>query len=209
MFHTNKPRTEDLPTSKELLSSTKKALAVSLTILIIIVLPAEYGVDITGIWSLLWLKKMWEIKQSLIAEWKQADLIAKTPTPQQTAPTTPSQATPVEIPVTPPAGWEASMSVVVKPNGWAELKVSMKQGQKISYTWKVDGWSVNYNVHWESAIWWQTYEYTKWVQKNSFVGEIEAKFDGTHWWFFRNREKNDVTITVQVNWEFENLRQVE
>lgn len=53
------------------------------------------------------------------------------------------------------------MSVVVKPNGWAELKVSMKQGQKISYVWKTIGGPVNYNVHGESTLGGQTYEYTK------------------------------------------------
>jgi hypothetical protein len=58
MFHPHKPRTEDLPTHEELLSSTKKALITALVILLIIVLPAEYGVDITGIGNILGLKKM-------------------------------------------------------------------------------------------------------------------------------------------------------
>ena len=58
MYNTHKPLENDLPTSSQLLKSTMVAIGVGCALLILVVLPAEYGTDPTGVGELLGLKKM-------------------------------------------------------------------------------------------------------------------------------------------------------
>ena len=53
MFNAHKPTLDELPSSKDLLRSTKIAIISATAILITIILPAEYAIDPTGIGNLL------------------------------------------------------------------------------------------------------------------------------------------------------------
>ena len=68
MYNTDLPNRADLPSTKQLLKSTALAAAVAATLLITCILPAEYGIDPTGIGQAIGLKKMGEIKQQLHQE---------------------------------------------------------------------------------------------------------------------------------------------
>ena len=56
------------PTSRQLIRSTILAVAVAALLLITCVLPAEYGVDPTGVGRLLGLTQMGEVKMALAEE---------------------------------------------------------------------------------------------------------------------------------------------
>ncbi len=58
----------DAPSASRLLKSTVIALVVAIVILLVAVLPAEYGVDPTGVGRMLGLTQMGEIKVSLARE---------------------------------------------------------------------------------------------------------------------------------------------
>src|SRR5215213_8541809 len=58
----------DLPSSRTLLRSTAIAAGVAALLLVTVVLPAEYGVDPTGVGRLLGLTRMGEIKVALAKE---------------------------------------------------------------------------------------------------------------------------------------------
>ena len=68
MFNTQKPSDNDLPSSSQLLKSTIIALTIAVTLLLCIVIPAEYGKDPTGVGEILGLKQMGEIKIRLEKE---------------------------------------------------------------------------------------------------------------------------------------------
>jgi len=70
----------DLPTARQLVRSTLVALAVAALLLVTVVLPAEYGIDPTGIGRLTGLAEMGEIKSQL-AEEAEADRAAAAGTP--------------------------------------------------------------------------------------------------------------------------------
>ena len=69
---------------RTLLRSTMLALVVAATLLVCVVLPAEYGIDATGVGSVLGLTQMGEIKTRLAKE-AAADAAAdaETNTPHQ------------------------------------------------------------------------------------------------------------------------------
>ena len=61
----DRPLPEDLPSTKQLLLSTLIAFIAAGVVLIATVLPAEYGIDPTGVGKILGLQKMGEIKVQL------------------------------------------------------------------------------------------------------------------------------------------------
>lgn len=62
------PTEDELPSSKQLLRSTVIAVVAAFILLITIILPAEYGIDPTGLGRLLGLAQMGEIKIQLSKE---------------------------------------------------------------------------------------------------------------------------------------------
>ncbi|WP_341650143.1 hypothetical protein [Thauera humireducens] len=68
MYNTDLPKRADLPTTGKLLRSTALAALIAGGLLVTTVLPAEYGIDPTGIGRALGLTPMGEIKMSLAAE---------------------------------------------------------------------------------------------------------------------------------------------
>ena len=68
MYNTDRPNRDDLPSTRQLLKSTASAAAIAAVLLVTCILPAEYGIDPTGIGQMLGLKSMGEIKQQLHAE---------------------------------------------------------------------------------------------------------------------------------------------
>ncbi len=68
MYNGNKPRLSELPTTAQLLKSTVLAAGVAGTLLVTVVLPAEYGVDPTRVGSVFGLTEMGRIKRQLAAE---------------------------------------------------------------------------------------------------------------------------------------------
>jgi len=68
MPEANPTHLDQLPTSRQLARSTLLAAAIAAVLLATVVLPAEYGIDPTGIGQLLGLKQMGELKLALAQE---------------------------------------------------------------------------------------------------------------------------------------------
>ncbi len=62
------PRDDELPTPRQLRRATVFAVLLALAIALIVVLPAEYGVDPTGLGRRIGLKQMGLLKQELARE---------------------------------------------------------------------------------------------------------------------------------------------
>ena len=68
MENTNIPTDRELPSTAKLIKSTAIAAATAAVLLVTVVMPAEYGIDPTGIGNIIGLKKMGEIRVSLAKE---------------------------------------------------------------------------------------------------------------------------------------------
>lgn len=68
MFNAPLPSIDDLPSAAQLRRSTVISAGVALTLLVTVLLPAEYAIDPTRIGRLLGLTQMGEIKRQLAAE---------------------------------------------------------------------------------------------------------------------------------------------
>ena len=106
MYNTDLPKRADLPTTGKLLRSTALAALIAGGLLVTTVLPAEYGIDPTGIGRALGLTPMGEIKISLAAEARADERVATETAPAQpvaVAPAVRAEAAPVPAPAPAPA----------------------------------------------------------------------------------------------------------
>ena len=68
MYNSNNVEDSELPSTGKLIKSTILAAVAAGVLLVTVVMPAEYGIDPTGIGNALGLKKMGDIKVSLSEE---------------------------------------------------------------------------------------------------------------------------------------------
>ena len=217
MYNTDLPTRAELPSSRQLIRSTLVALVVAGVVLIAAVLPAEYGVDPTGMGRVLGLTQMGEIKTGAA---KQATQTAAAPaTPQAAAPVTttaaePSPAAKASAPVAAaaqaPAGQSHEMAITLKPGQAAEVKLAMRKGAKVSYRWTTRGGGVNFDTHGDRLNapkdFYHGYGKGKQVERDE--GVLEAAFDGQHGWFWRNRTQGEVTVSLSTKGEYSVIKRV-
>ena len=194
MFNTHKPSENDLPTSSQLLKSTIVAICVGCALLILIVLPAEYGTDPTGVGELLGLKKMGEIKTRLKEDSLKENIGAKD-----------------ELMVESETGKgnQDVMEFVIAPDEAIEIKLEMKKGSIAKYNWTTKNGGLNYNLHGDGHKGSQkSISYKKGRMTSSDSGEFKSEFDGYHGWFWRNRNNESVTVTLETFGDYILIKQM-
>jgi hypothetical protein len=200
MFNAKKPSLDELPSSAQLIRSTAIAAASAVAILVTVVLPAEYNIDPTGIGGVLGLSEMGEIKAQLTEE-AEADRLLEIEAEEQSSLMNDifglfvgtAYAQEAEI-------WRDETTFTLAPGDSAEWKLVMEEGQTVEYRMLVDGGRVNFDMHGHGGGNSVTYE--KGRGSTGDEGEIIAAFDGEHGWFWRNRDSQPATVTVQVRGEY-------
>ncbi len=198
MFNTERPSLEELPSSAQLIRSTVIAGASAVAILVTVVLPAEYGIDPTGVGRVLGLQEMGEIKSQLADE---AEADRKLESQDQSSLLNDvlglfvgsAHAQEAEI-------WQDETSFILTPGESAEWKLVMEEGATAEYRMVVTGGRVNFDLHGHGGG--QSITYEKGRGSNGAEGTIEAAFAGEHGWFWRNRDSGDVSVMVQVRGDY-------
>jgi hypothetical protein len=205
MYNTDLPNRADLPSTKQLLKSTALAAAVAATLLITCILPAEYGIDPTGIGQAIGLKKMGEIKQQLHQEADAEATVSVTAAPleQPTAISTSAANTPLSL-------QQHEMRVTLEPNQATEIKLSMPKATVVQYRWVTEGGGLNFDTHGDMIKAPKDFYhgYGKGVNQTEDAGQLTAAFDGKHGWFWRNRGKQAVTVTLTTQGAYEKIERV-
>ena len=204
----NTHNTHPLPTMPQLIKATGLALLAAGIILITTVLPAEHGIDPTGIGKALGLT-------TLSAPSGEA---ASAPTPDASAATLlPSSAT-AAAPVAQTSVATVSKSEVpfrsdemmltLQAGEGTEIKATMRKGEQFVFTWAAEGGKVNFDMHGERPNAGAEFtSYWKDKQQTSARGTFVAPFDGTHGWYWRNRGDQPVTVKVEVSGFYASLQQ--
>ncbi len=210
MYNTNAPSHAELPTTRQLLRSTVSAAVSAVVLLYTVVLPAEYGVDPTGIGKALGLTPMGEIKTRLAKEAAE-DAAATAGAPPAAANSVPSPGAaaptaPPTVPVTSGPNGRDEMSFTLTPGQGTEIKLKMKEGEKALYAWSVQGGAVNFDTHGDGSGRSISYEKGRGVASDD--GELIAAFTGNHGWFWRNRGQADVTVTLKTGGDYSDIKRV-
>lgn len=191
--------TQPLPSLAKLIKVTVLALIVAGVILITIVLPAEYGIDPTGIGSRLGLT-------ALNASLSATKVVSPTnQTVELGQQLLTSAVVKSEVPFR-----SNEMTITLLEDEGSEIKALMKKGEQFVFSWTTDGGKVNFDMHGEQPNAGEAFtSYWKDKQQTSASGTFVAPFDGTHGWYWRNRGNKPVTITVKVSGFFNKLYQPE
>lgn len=185
-----------LPTLRKLLISTGIAIIAAGAILITTVLPAEFGIDPTGIGKVLGLTSLSATNHE--AAGQTLDTSKQSKNVQSSEPTAQSSVgivTKSNIPFR-----NDEMSLTLKPNEGAEIKVTMRKGEQLVFNWVTEGGPVNVDLHGEKTNDGEnSTSYWKGMQLINDQGAFVAPYDGTHGWFWRNRGDQPVTVKVKVS----------
>ena len=172
-----------LPSTSRLLKATAVAIAVAAGGLVTTVLPAEYGIDPTGIGTRLGLNVLGA----------------------------PAEAAEGEAPVIEPAAAATvarhdanyrsdNMSLTLAPGKGAEIKAHVSQGDTFVFHWTADA-NVAVDMHGERVDAAKD-EYTSyWIEReqSQASGSFTAPFDGSHGWYWLNRGDTPVTVQVDIS----------
>ena len=194
------------PTLPQLIKATALAVIVAGAILITAVLPAEYGIDPTGIGKGLGLTKLSASTNASTASTflpaaPTATLPSKTTVAAPAAQASPATVTKSDVPFRSDA-----MSLTLQPDEGSEIKAAMRKGEQFVFAWVADGGKVNFDMHGEQPNAGEKFtSYWKDKQQTSAQGTFVAPFDGTHGWYWRNRGDKPVTVKVKVSGFYEKL----
>ncbi len=180
---------EGLPSTKRLIKATGIAALIGLLVLITAILPAEFGIDPTGLGQRMGLTML-------------SDASAAEVTPEDT--TSPSDNV-LALSTGPVWKTQSTLSsdttiVTLKPDEGLEVKATMNAGDRMVFNWASEGGPVNFDMHGERFNDGDNFT-SYWQGRNEPAanGAFEAPFDGTHGWYWRNRGDETVTIVLQTS----------
>lgn len=187
------PNRSELPSVRQLNKATAFAAVTAAILLVTTILPAEYGIDPTGVGSALGLKAMGDGKQAEHRAENEA-AAAQIASPSESGPIAAEASTAIQ---------NGKVTLTLQPGEGREVKATMKAGEEFEFTWATDKNAVNYDQHGEE-FGAASDEYTSYDKgtKASSTGKFRAPFDGTHGWYWRNRTDGPVTITVTAAGQF-------
>ncbi|MGX7896839.1 hypothetical protein [Tsuneonella sp. HG222] len=166
--------------SRKLLVGGVAALAVAAAVVLVFVMPAEYGKDPTGLGTALGLTKLSEPgknEEQLRGE-KRVGVLAA-----------------LDGPIAAP---DDRYVLELGPFESGEFKYTLKEGDKMRFSWTATG-PVDYDMHshpFEGGTeLTESYAVTKGPEQN---GIYTAQFTGIHGWYWQNRTMDNVTVTLDA-----------
>lgn len=189
--------TEQLPYQappRTLTKASLAALAGGAAILALFVLPAEYGIDPTGLGKTLGLTRM------AVTEDDSAAGVEVEPTTQTVTKLVVQPQVQANIKAETQLRSDTRI-LTIKPHTGVELKAHMKQGDHFIFRWDASGGPVRMDMHGEPAKGPAGAFTTYWKEKRleSAQGSFTAPFEGTHGWYWRNPGETPVTIKIKVD----------
>ncbi len=213
MYNSEIPKDVQLPSSKKLIKSTVIAVVSAAVVLVTVVMPAEYNIDPTGMGKVLGLTTMGEIKQSL-AEESENGLGEDASNKMSNDPEEPKMQSSMPLGETKamsmPAIHKEKMTIELQPGQATEIKLAMPESASVNFTWATSGGGLNYDTHGDpvSAPKGFYHGYGKGRNETQQSGTLKAAFDGKHGWFWRNRTENPVSVTLEVEGQFSEMKKV-
>ncbi|MBL8447125.1 MAG: hypothetical protein JNJ44_06890 [Zoogloeaceae bacterium] len=172
-----------LPSAKRLIQASLVALAVAGGVLTIAILPAEYGLDPTGLGGKLGLTALHSAS------------VRTPPAPQG----------PLQQHVAPYR--TNTVTVTLAPRQGAEIKAVMEEGQSFVFEWASENGPVYVDMHGDPPNAPKDVFTSYWTGADQFSarGNFQAPFKGNHGWYWENRTDHPVTIRLKTSGFYESL----
>ncbi len=201
----NEANTEARGTSgRNIVISAVVGAVIALAILLIFILPAEYGADPTGIGARLGLMQM-NAEPTRTIEVEVVDVLSGNEDLANVE--IPDFGEPVPLPntsihqlgeATPRTD---TIEVTIDAESETEIKTLLRQSQVITYSWTTDQGTIYADFHGHDPALGNEF----WVRyledqegSSGHSGSLVAPFDGEHGWYWLNYNEYPVTVTLTV-----------
>lgn len=195
------------PSARRLLASTLIALIGAALAVVVLILPAEYGVDPTGAGRALGLTAISEPARTI----KIADVVGGNESYRNVE--LPEFGQPVPLPN--PAVHQdetrpfatRTIEITLPPEKETEIKAALKTGKMMLYAWHVDRGGVYTDFHGHDPQAGDEYwvRYKEQQQGSSGSGSLVAPFAGEHGWYWLNYNDFPIVITLTVSGYYDDI----
>lgn len=207
MSHPASPYQSEPPSARRLLATTLVALGGAALALVLLVLPAEYGIDPTGFGTATGLTAMRGSSRKL----EITDVVGGNETYREVE--VPEFGEPVPLPNPavhqdePQAFATRTMQIALGSEQETEMKTALKTGKMILYTWHVDRGGVYTDFHGHDPEAGDDYfvRYKEQDEGTGNSGSLVAPFTGEHGWYWLNYNDFPVVITLTIAGYFDDV----
>jgi hypothetical protein len=191
----------DLPSTGQIVAASVVAAVVALIILVVAVLPAEYGIDPLGTGKALGLL---ELSQASAKPTPTTDAAYAIAPVLEASPTGDAPKVRNAFISQPNRYKTDSRQVVLAPGEGMEIKYNMKRGAGLVYSWMTSA-PVLYEFHGEpdrkpegraGTDYYESYDLDNKKGADHAHGTFVAPSTGIHGWFWENKSENEVTLTL-------------
>jgi hypothetical protein len=155
------------------------SLVFAAVILVIVILPAEYNIDPTGIGKKLGLTVFNEVNTETSTSLSSQETTKKSESATET------------------------IKVIVPAGRGVEYKFTMEQYQKLNYEWTTDGTPLYFDLHGEpkgdTTGYFESYAI---ATADKMEGSFTTPFAGSHGWYWKNTTNSPITIKLTVKGEY-------
>jgi hypothetical protein len=197
------------PSGKRIALSVVIALVVAAVILVTAVLPAEYGIDPTGIGRALGLT---ELNAAPTRSFEVKDVLAGNAGVREVE--VPDFNDPVPLPN--PAVHQSedraietrTMTITLPPDGETEIKTVLRESKVVVYHWETDRGAIYCDLHGHDPEAGSEFfvRYREDQEGSNVTGSLVAPFGGEHGWYWLNYNDFPVTITLTVTGFFDDIK---
>ena len=187
-----------LPSSAQLIKSSLLALVTAAIVLVIAILPAEYGIDPTGIGGKLGL--------SALHQTQEPEPSRSSASPSSTLSTNLLGNTLSPVSRQSGAYRNDTMRLELAPGQGAEIKARMRRSETFLFHWSSAGQPVYFDMHGERLNDGDNFT-SFWIgrDQSQASGTFTAPFDGTHGWYWKNSGPHSITIELTISGYYADL----
>jgi hypothetical protein len=196
---------------RQLIKSVLIAVVIGGLVLITAILPAEYNIDLLGTGKLFGFSKLYtetpsdkvmvKIGAATIKKLHIENIGADADVLKPNAVDAPAPKEQYEFRV------DSGIKVIVKAGKGIEYKFKMLKYGKTKYEWSTGGMILYSDMHGEVLLenppkeeWFESYTE---VYSNNVVGTLTAPFEGIHGWYFRNKNEEDIVVTIKLKGQYQ------
>jgi hypothetical protein len=196
------------PSGKRIARSAVVAILVAAVLLVVAVLPAEYGIDPTGAGRALGLT---ELNAGATRTFEVKDVLAGNEGVREVE--VPAFNEPVPLPN--PAVHQSedrpiqtrTMTITLPPEGETEIKTVLRESKVVVYHWETDRGSIYCDLHGHDPEAGSDFfvRYREDQEGSNVTGSLVAPFAGEHGWYWLNYNEFPVVITLTVTGFFDDI----
>ena len=166
-------------------------------------MPAEYGIDVTGLGQKMGLTALAPVKKSPFTvsnETAPSEIMTvKVVDPDRVE----TEMKLIRQAASEKALWNDTVTIIVPPMKGVEYKFYLDKGKKLAFEWKTDGTKLYFDFHGEPKG-----DTTGYFKSFKIATELESSgtltipFAGNHGWYWKNKTKIPVKIILKTKGDY-------